>query len=111
MVEIIFGTKYNSLSFYWIGWKWGYAVMKIIDSNNETKIRLSKCKIVDHFPETTMYEWEDIDPIYVANKNITQVNHINFKTIEEMEACFTGVREAFQEINSKNKMMGFEEVF
>ena len=111
MVEFNFGTKYISLSFYWIGWKWGYAIMKINDSNNETKIRLSKCKIVDNFPETTMYEWEDVDPIYVENKNITQVNHINFKTIEEMEACFTAVRETFQEINSRNKMMGYKEVF
>ncbi len=111
MVEFIFGTKYISLSFYWIGWKWGYAIMKIVDSNNETKIRLSKCKIVDNFPETTMYEWEDVDPIYVVNKNITQVNHINFKTVEEMEACFTAVREAFQEISCKNKMMRFSEVF
>ena len=111
MVEFNIGTKYNSLSFYWIGWKWGYAIMKIVDSNNEIKIRLSKCKIVDDFPETAMYEWEDVDPMYIVNKNITQVNHINFKTIEEMEACFSAVRDAFQEISCKNKMMRFEEVF
>jgi len=109
MVEFIFDTKYISLSFYWIGWKWGYAIMKIVDSNNETKIRLSKCRIVDNFPETTMYEWEDVDPSYVENKNITQVNHINFKTVEEVEACFTAIKEAFQDTRCKNKRMVFEE--
>ena len=96
-------SDYLSLQFYWIGWKWGYAVMKIIDSNNITKIRLSKCKIQESFPETTMYEWEEVDPVNIDY--LKQPNHINFKSIEEMETCFSALREEFNELNSIKKKL------
>jgi len=86
MGEFIFGSRYLSLSFYWIGWKWGYAIMKIIDSNNEEKLRLSKCRILSGFPKAVMYEWVDIDPIYV--NSLKQANHVNFKSEREISLRF-----------------------
>lgn len=77
MDELVFSSRYVSLSFYWVGWKWSYAIMKIIDLNNAVKNRLFKCKMQDNFSETTMY-----------------------KSIEEMETCFSVVREEFNELNS-----------
>ena len=47
MGELVFGSRYVSLSFYLVGWKWGYAIMKIIDLNNAVKNRLLKCKMQD----------------------------------------------------------------
>lgn len=105
MGELVFGSRYVSLSFYWVGWKWGYAIMKIIDLNNVVKIRLLKCKMLDNFPETTMYEWEEVDPVNIDY--LTQPNHINFKSIEEMETCFSVVREEFNELNSIKKKLIF----
>lgn len=95
MVGSEYRTEYLSLAFYWIGWKWGYAIMKIKDSNNDIKIRLSKCKILEGFPETSMFEWEELD---VSNLSyLTQVNHINFKKKQEVESCFLTLLEELEE--------------
>lgn len=95
MVVLRYKTEYLSLKFYWIGWKWGYAIMKIRDSNNEIKYRLSKCKIENGFPETEMYEWEDVE---IENMEyLTQPNHINFKTKQEVETCFNAILNQFDE--------------
>ena len=92
MGKLVFDTTYLSLSFYWIGWKWGYAIMKIVDSNDEIKIRLSKCRILRDFPETEMYEWEDIDPIHI--NSLKQSNHVNFKSEREVDAIFFRLKES-----------------
>ena len=70
-------TTYKKIFFYWIGWKWGYAIMPIIDNYGEEKLRLIKCKIYEGFPETTMYEWEEVPVDYINYLN--QSNRINFK--------------------------------
>ena len=79
-------TRYDNLSFYWLGWNWGYAIMLIMDTNREFKVRLAKCKKLTNFPKTEMYKWENVDEKKIAN--LSQVNHINFKTFEELKACF-----------------------
>lgn len=104
MGELIFGSRYLSLSFYWIGWKWDYAIMKIIDSNNEEKLRLSKCRILTGFPKTVMYERVDIDPIYV--NSLKQANHVIFKSEREIDVCFFRLKEflcCFE--TKKNKLL------
>ena len=103
MGELVFGSRYVSLSFYWVGWKWGYAIMKIIDLNNAVKNRLLKCKMQDNFSETTMYEWKEVDPVNIDY--LTKPNHTNFKSIEEMETCFSALREEFNELNSIKKKL------
>ncbi|KKM81877.1 hypothetical protein LCGC14_1325360 [marine sediment metagenome] len=77
--------------------------MKIIDSNNITKIHLSKCQVQEIFPESTMYKWEEVDPINIYY--LSQPNHINFKTIEELEACFSALRKEFRELNSNEQKL------
>jgi hypothetical protein len=73
--------KYKSeckkLSFYYIGGRWGYAIMRIVDSSKEMKLRLAKCKKQDEFPQTKKYEWEDVDVKHV--EHMSQVQRINFK--------------------------------
>ena len=86
-------TEFNSLNFYWIGWKWGYAVMRILDNNGVTKLRLAKCTKNYSFPETEMYDWVKLDSREVSN--LTQNQKINFKTLEELEACFEELRKEF----------------
>lgn len=96
-VEIMtYTTNYESLYFYYIGGLWGYAVMVIVDENGERKIRLSKCKKQKEFPETAKFEWMEIDTSEISN--LSQVNHINFKSKEEMDACFSKLQIEFKKI-------------
>ncbi|TFF63640.1 MAG: hypothetical protein EU521_00860 [Promethearchaeota archaeon] len=86
-------TNYESLNFYYIGGLWGYAVMSIADENGERKVRLSKCKKQKEFPETAKFEWVEVDPSEVSN--LSQVNHINFKSEDEINACFSKLQTEF----------------
>lgn len=97
-MRISYKTDYESLSFYYIGGLWGYAVMKIVDSNEEYKIRLSKCKKKSGFPETEKFIWVELDPENVDY--LSQVNHINFKNVDVMEACFKKILKEFDDIDS-----------
>ena len=100
MGEFIFGTTlYTKLLFYWIGWKWGYAIMNIIDDNGEYKVRLAKCKIDEDFPDTSMYEWEEVPVRYVTN--LSQVNKINFKQKDDIQLIFEVLAIEFEKLKSK----------
>ena len=90
-------NDFLDLKFYWIGWKWGWAISKIKDSNGEIKVRLMKCKKLDDFPETEMFEWEELDPSERENLNISG-GRINFKNEEELMACFSELIEVFKTI-------------
>ena len=71
-------SEYQSLSFYYIGGKWGYAIIRLKDSSNVEKVRLAKCKKTsDDFPSTKKYTWEDIPVEHV--EHMSQVQKINFK--------------------------------
>ena len=93
MVSMDFHSIYKTLTFYSIGGLWGYAIMHIQDNNNETKIRLAKCKSNFSFPETERGEWVDLDPFEI--NNLSQVSRINFKKIEELEVCYLKLKELF----------------
>ena len=97
MVYITEFTEYHSFSFYWIGWRWGYAIMHIRDTKEVLKIRLAKVKIKRNFPETKMFEWVDLDPNEIIN--LTQVQKINFKTEREVIACFRILRRFLSDLN------------
>lgn len=96
--------KYNNgydnevldLWFYWIGWSWGWAIKIIRDSNGEVKKRLTKCRKEDEFSETEMFEWEHLDPEEIINLKESG-GHVNFKRINELEACYSKLRELFEE--------------
>jgi hypothetical protein len=96
--RISYKTEYESLSFYYIGGRWGYAVMKIVDSNDEYKIRLSKCRKKSGFPETDKFKWVEVDPENIDN--LSQVNHINFKNVDAMEACYEKLVKEFEDLDS-----------
>ena len=87
-------TEYEGLQFYYIGGLWGFAIMQLKDANGEVKIRLAKCKKKKEFPSTDKFEWWSVDPVHV--KDLSQVNKINFKRIEEFEACYSKVKEEFE---------------
>jgi len=57
----------------------------------------------DNFSETTMYEWKEVAPVNIDY--LTNPNHTNFKSIEEMETCFSALREEFNELNSIKKKL------
>jgi hypothetical protein len=89
-------TNYESLSFYYIGGLWGYAVMVIADEDGERKLRLSKCKKQKNFPETAKSHWMEMKPSEVSN--LSQVNHINFKSVDEINACFSKLQSEFRNL-------------
>ena len=97
--EKTYKTNYEELFFYWLGGYWGYAIIKIRDDKGVVKIRLSKCKKKKEFPSTDKLEWWNVDPQHI--KNLSQVNHINFKSKEEFESCYSKIIEEFEKINSK----------
>lgn len=89
------GNDFLSLKFYWFGWRWGFAIMELIDSNGEHKVRLAKCKKNRDFPETEMFSWEDVNEFEIVN--LTQSGgHINFKSRDNVVACFEEVIEMFE---------------
>ena len=89
-------TIYYSLSFYWKWWQWGYAIMRIRDTNGDVKLRLAKCKKHHGFPKTIMHEWDRVDESEI--ENLSQVNHVNFKTVEKLKACYLRLLEEFQDV-------------
>ena len=103
-------TEFYSLNFYWIGWKWGYAVMRILDTNGVSKLRLAKCMIKREFPETEMYEWVKLDSKEVGN--LKQIQKINFKSLDELEACFKELRKELiiNSVNDESKLINEEEI-
>ncbi len=76
-------SEYQTLSFYSIGGKWGYAIMRLMDSSKVMKVRLAKCKKGDDFPQSKKYEWTDIPVEHVAN--FSQVQKINFKPTDNFQ--------------------------
>jgi len=88
---------YENLIFYSIGGLWGYAIMRIRDNNGESKIRLAKCKKNYGFPKTEKEVWTELEVSQI--ENLSQVSRINFKTYEELEACYLKLREIFEENN------------
>jgi len=100
MGEFMFeSTIYTKLLFYWKGWRWGFAIMHIEDSNGEEKIRLAKCKVEVGFPKTTMYEWEEIPVYYITN--LIQSNKINFKSKDNLEDIFELLEIEHNELKSR----------
>ena len=90
-------TQYEGLQFYWIGGLWGYAILHIRDNNGELKLRLSKCKKKKEFPKTDKKEWWKVDIKHISD--LSQVNHINFKSKEEFESCYSKIIEEFEKID------------
>ncbi|MGV9173613.1 MAG: hypothetical protein ACOC35_13770 [Promethearchaeia archaeon] len=90
-----YGTDYLSLSFLSIGGLGGYAVMRIADANGQEKLRLAKCKKTRDFPETDKWVWEEVDPGHI--NDLSQVNHINFKSEKGISLCFEKLQEANRE--------------
>lgn len=88
-----YDSEFETLRFYYIGGLWGFAIMRLKDSNDMRKIRLSKCKKKKGFPDTNKSEWSNVDPIHV--KELSQVNKINFKRKEEFEVCYKKMMEEF----------------
>jgi len=89
------GNDFLSLKFYWFGWKWGFAIMEIRDSRGEHKIRLSKCQKLDNFPETEMFSWVEVDESEMENLKQSG-GHINFKSRDNLLACFEKLLEVFE---------------
>ena len=76
-------SEYQSLSFYSIGGKWGYAIIRLMDSNKILKVRLAKCKKGEEFPPSKKYEWTDIPVEHV--EHMSQVQKINFKPTDNFQ--------------------------
>lgn len=76
-------SEYQTLSFYSIGGKWGYAIMRLMDSSKVLKVRLAKCKKGDEFPQTKKYEWTDVPVEHV--EHMSQVQKINFKPTDNFQ--------------------------
>ena len=89
---------YESLTFYSIGGLWDFGIMHIRDNNGDDKIRLAKCKKNLGFPETEREEWIELDPSEV--ENLSQVSRINFKKLEELEACYLKLKDIFKETHN-----------
>lgn len=89
-------SEYQSLKFYSIGGLWGYALMRLVDSNNEMKVRLAKCKKQENFPSTKKYEWEDVPVENV--ENMSQVQRINFKPTDNFNLLAEKIIEELEEV-------------
>lgn len=94
-------STYQSLHFYFIGGKWGYAIMRLMDSNKEEKVRLAKCKKLDSFPNSKKYAWAEIDVEHV--KNLSQVQKINFKPTDNFQLLAEKVIEELAKVPVKEK--------
>ncbi|NHJ41347.1 MAG: hypothetical protein FK731_15045 [Asgard group archaeon] len=76
-------SEYKKLTFYSIGGLWGYALMRLVDSSKEMKLRLAKCKKQNEFPQTEKYKWVEVDVEHV--KHFSQVQKINFKPTDNFD--------------------------
>jgi len=91
-----YSSEYQSLSFYSIGGLWGYAMIRLVDSNKEMKLRLAKCKKTQDFPATKKYTWEEVP---VENmEHLSQVQKINFKPTDNFPVLAEKVIQELEEI-------------
>jgi len=60
------------------------------------KLRLAKCKIKSGFPKTEKFKWEELKTDQI--NNLSQVNKINLKKKNELEACYKQLLEEFETI-------------
>ena len=89
-------SEFTKLKFYSIGGLWGYAIIRLIDSNKEVKVRLAKCKKKKEFPRTEKYKWEDVPAEHV--KDLSQVQKINFKTTDNFDNIAKEIVKELEEI-------------
>ena len=89
-------SEFTKLKFYSIGGLWGYAIIRLIDSNKEVKVRLAKCKKKKEFPRTEKYKWEDIPAEHV--ENLSQVQKINFKPTDNFDNIAKEIVKELEEI-------------
>ena len=96
MNEKNYANDYLSLQFYSIGGKWGYAIIRLQDSNKELKVRLVKAKKLDDFPVTKKYTWEEVPVEHI--KNLSQVQKINFKPTDNFQIIANKILEELDKI-------------
>ncbi|NPE09565.1 MAG: hypothetical protein GNW80_14860 [Asgard group archaeon] len=89
-------SEFTKLRFYYIGGRWGYAIIRLIDSNKEVKVRLAKCKKQEAFPRTEKYKWEDVPTEHV--KDLSQVQKINFKPTDNFDNIAKEIVKELEEI-------------
>lgn len=89
-------SEFTKLRFYSIGGLWGYAIIRLIDSNKEVKVRLAKCKKQEDFPQTDKYKWTDVPAEHV--KNLSQVQRINFKPTDNFDNIAKEIVKELEEI-------------
>lgn len=89
-------SEFTKLRFYYIGGLWGYAIIRLIDSNKEVKVRLAKCKKKKEFPRTEKYKWEDVPAEHV--ENLSQVQKINFKPTDNFDNIAKEIVKELEEI-------------
>ena len=89
-------SEFTKLRFYSIGGLWGYAIIRLVDSNKEAKVRLAKCKKKKEFPRTEKYKWEDIPAEHV--ENLSQVQKINFKPTDNFDNIAQEIVKELEEI-------------
>ena len=89
-------SEFTKLKFYSIGGLWGYAIIRLIDSNKEVKVRLAKCKKKKEFPRTEKYKWEDVPAEHV--KDLSQVQKINFKPTDNFDNIAKEIVKELEEI-------------
>ncbi|NPD90707.1 MAG: hypothetical protein HGN29_18505 [Asgard group archaeon] len=97
-------SEFTKLRFYSIGGLWGYAIIRLIDSNKEVKVRLAKCKKQEGFPQTKKYEWTDVPAEHV--KDLSQVQRINFKPTDNFDNI---AKEIVMELEEIKKLQEKEE--
>lgn len=89
-------SEYKKLTFYSIGGLWGYAIMRLVDSSKEMKLRLAKCKKQNEFPQTEKYKWIDVDVKHV--EHFSQVQKINFKPTDNFDNIAKEIVKELEEI-------------
>ncbi len=89
-------SEFTKLRFYYIGGRWGYAIIRLIDSSKEVKVRLAKCKKQETFPRTEKYKWEDVPAEHV--KDLSQVQKINFKPTDNFDNIAKEIVKELEEI-------------
>ena len=89
-------SEFTKLRFYYIGGRWGYAIIRLIDSNKEVKVRLAKCKKQEAFPKTEKYKWTDVPAEHV--KDLSQVQKINFKPTDNFDNIAKEIVKELEEI-------------
>ncbi|TET29806.1 MAG: hypothetical protein E3J70_05990 [Candidatus Heimdallarchaeota archaeon] len=89
-------SEFTKLRFYYIGGRWGYAIIRLIDSSKEVKVRLAKCKKQEAFPKTEKYKWVDVPAEHV--KDLSQVQKINFKSTDNFDNIAKEIVKELEEI-------------